>query len=138
MGAVVLDVSVVIALLDPTDALHRSAVMVIEQSRENRGGFILPASVLAEVLVGAVSRGDVEHMRRLVVDVFGPVRVLDEATAVAAALRRSRHPGLRLPDAIVLATVDVDDAESVLTGDRRWLSLDKRVVVIAAEMDTAD
>ncbi len=80
--------------------------------------------------MGAAVRGDVDAVARLVVDAFGPVRPLDEAVSVAAARRRAKHPNLRLPDALVLATADVDAAARVLTGDRRWQSLDERVEVV--------
>ncbi|WP_322761122.1 hypothetical protein [Frankia sp. Cr2] len=54
---------------------------------------------------------------------------MDEAVAVAAALRRARHQSLRLPDALVFAA-DVVGAETILTGDKRWQSLDDRVEVV--------
>ncbi|WP_380168138.1 PIN domain-containing protein [Jannaschia sp. R86511] len=132
MGAVVLDASVVIALLDPADALHTAAALAVSAARDDKADFVLPASVLAEVLVGAVADEDVDRVRTLVLDAFGPVRPLDERVAVAAAARRARHPGLRLPDALVLATADVDDADAVLTGDRRWPPLDERVRLVVA------
>lgn len=133
MGAVVLDASVVIALLDPNDALHSSAVREVQHRRASAAAFVLPASVLAEVLVGAATRGDLDTVRHRVLTAFGPVRVLDEAVAVAATSRRSRYPSLRLPDALVLATADVVTADVVLTGDRRWSGLDERVVVVVAD-----
>lgn len=80
--------------------------------------------------MGAASRGDLDDILRLATDAFGPVRPLDEEVAVAAARRRARHPRLRLPDALVLATADVEDADTVLTGDRRWAALDHRVVIV--------
>lgn len=133
MGAVVLDASVVIALFDPDDALHGGAARAVSVVRDDGGELVLPASVLEEVLVGAVSRGDLARMRGLVLDAFGPVRPLDDAVAVAAAIRRSDHPSLRLPDTLALATAGDDRADLVLTGDRRWRELDSRVRVVAAE-----
>lgn len=130
MGAVVLDASVVIALIDPGDALHEGAVLAVSSAQDEGHRFVLPASVLAEVLVGAVAGGELDRVRRLVLDAFGPVRPLDEAVSAAAAVRRSRHPGLRLPDALVLATADVDGAELVLTGDRRWRAMDDRTRLV--------
>jgi hypothetical protein len=35
-----------------------------------------------------------------------------------------------LPDALVLATVDVVQADAVLTGDKRWEGMDPRIEVI--------
>lgn len=130
MGTVVLDASIVIGLFDPSDALHPGAVLAIHDVPRT-DSFVMPASVLSEVLVGAASRGDLGAILRLVTDAFGPVRPLDEDVAVAAARRRARHPRIRLPDALVLATADVESADTVLTGDRRWAALDHRVVVVA-------
>lgn len=131
MGPVVLDTSVLIALFDPLDPLHAAAADAIHDARGDRPRFVVPASVLAELLVGAARSGTTEDVRRRTIDAFGPIRALDEDIAVAAALRRSTHPSLRLPDALVLATADVEQAARVLTGDRRWRDLDPRVRIIA-------
>jgi PIN domain nuclease of toxin-antitoxin system len=48
---------------------------------------------------------------------------------VAAARRRARHQALRLPDALV-ATADAAAADVVLTGNKQWAALDRRVSVI--------
>ena len=132
MGTVVLDASVVLALFDPEDALHSSASTAVRCRRDAGDEFILPASVLAEVLVGAAKRGDRElaSRRALAIAAFGPPRPLDEEVAVAAARRRARHRSLRLPDALVIATADVAGADAVLTGDKRWEGMDPRITVI--------
>jgi predicted nucleic acid-binding protein len=132
MGTVVLDASVVLALFDPEDALHSSASAAVRRRRDAGDEFILPASVLAEVLVGAAKRGDGElaSRRALAIAAFGPPRPLDEEVAVAAARRRARHRSLRLPDALVIATADVAGADAVLTGDKRWEGMDPRITVI--------
>lgn len=132
MGSVVLDASVILALFDPRDALHHSAVAAVRSARTAGNTFILPGSVLAEVLVGAARRGtaELDLRRRQVVNAFGTPRCLDEEIAVAAAVRRARHRSLRLPDALVLATADTTQADIVLTGDKRWSGLDPRVRLI--------
>ncbi|HEY1617465.1 MAG TPA: PIN domain-containing protein [Streptosporangiaceae bacterium] len=132
MGTVVLDASVVLALLDPQDALHEP-VSAAARCRSGRGEeFILPASVLAEVLVGAARRGEAAlgATRQRTVAAFGSPYPVDEEVAAAAARRRARHRTLRLPDALVLATADAAGADEVLTGDKRWAGLDERVQVI--------
>ncbi len=133
MGPVVVDSSVILALFDPHDALHDPAAAAVRSARGAGNPFVLPASVLAEVLVGAARRGkderDLRH--RQIVRAFGVPCHLDESIAVAAAERRARHPALRLPDALVLATADVVQAAVVLTGDKRWGSLDVRVQLVA-------
>jgi predicted nucleic acid-binding protein len=132
MGTVVLDASVVLALFDPEDALHASASAVAREWRAAGDDFLLPASVLAEVLVGASRRGDAElaSRRALAIAAFGPPHPVDEEVAVAAARRRARHRSLRLPDALVIATADVTGADAVLTGDERWEGMDPRIGVV--------
>jgi predicted nucleic acid-binding protein len=132
MGTVVLDASVVLALFDPLDSLHVPASAETRSRRDQGDEFMLPASVLAEVLVGAARRSETElaTRRSLAIAAFGLPRPLDEEVAVAAARRRARHRALRLPDALVIATADVVGADVVLTGDKRWARLDKRITII--------
>jgi predicted nucleic acid-binding protein len=132
MGTVVLDASVVLALFDAQDSLHEPASATARRCRDQGDLFILPASVLAEVLVGAAKRGEAEltTRRRLAVAAFGTPYPADEEVAVAAARRRARHRALRLPDALVLATADAAGADAVLTGDKRLAGMDERVLVI--------
>ena len=134
MESAVIDASVILALLDPEDALHASAAVAARAARDAGRRFVLPASVLAEVLVGAArqSPDECERRRRQVVDAFGQPRPLDETVAVAAATRRARHPALRLPDAVVIATADVVAASVILTGDKRWRGVDSRVQIVGA------
>jgi predicted nucleic acid-binding protein len=93
---------------------------------------MLPAIVLAEVLVGAARRGEEElRLRReQLTAAFGVPVPVDEVVAVAAASLRARHRFLRMPDALVLATADVTAAEVVLTGDKKWSAVDQRVELI--------
>ena len=128
MGTVVLDASIVLALFDPEDSLHAPASAVARERRDARDEFLLPASVLA----GAARRGAAELAARhaLATAAFGPPYPIDEAVAVAVAQRRARHRSLRLPDALVIATADVTQADAVLTGDKRWQGMDPRIEVI--------
>jgi predicted nucleic acid-binding protein len=132
MGPVVLDASVVLALLDPQDALHEPASAAARRCRDQDEEFILPASVLAEVLVGAARRGEaaLTATRQRTVAAFGSPYPVDEEVAVAAARRQACHRVLRLPDALVLATGDACGAGKVLTGDKRWAGMDERVLVL--------
>jgi predicted nucleic acid-binding protein len=132
MGSVVLDASVILALFDPQDALHAPAAAAARRRRDAGDQFLLPASVLAEILVGAARRGEAElaARRALAIAAFGSPYPLSEGVAVAAARRRARHRTLRLPDALVLATADVAEADVVLTGDKRWAGMDRRIAII--------
>ncbi len=88
----------------------------MREHRADGSRFLLPASVLAEVLVGVARLGEEEldQRRNQIVAAFGLSVVLDESVAVSAARLRATHRSLRLPDAIVLATAEVLDAQAVL------------------------
>jgi predicted nucleic acid-binding protein len=133
MGAVVLDSSVILGAFDPTDGLHDTAFRVIRQHLRNHASFALPAVVLAEVLVREARRSPTgaEQWRRNLITMFGPVRVIDDEIAVQAATLRAAHPSLRTPDALVIATGLVDEAEVILTADKRWAGVDERVEVLS-------
>ena len=132
MGAIVLDSSIVLALFDTKDAHHARAAEIVRRHRRARSRFVVPASVFSEVLVGAHRQGreTVARRRRQMRDTFGSPRTIDEDVAVAAADLRGRYPGLRLPDAFVVAVAVVDRAEEVLTADKRLAKVDERVRVV--------
>jgi len=52
------------------------------------------------------------------------------AIAGSAASLRARHSSLKLPDALVLATADVLGAAKVLTADRGWSRISRKVRLI--------
>jgi predicted nucleic acid-binding protein len=132
MGAIVLDSSVVIALFDPTDFHHSASVHAGRAVRDAEDDMILPASVLSEVMVAAYRHDpSTVPVRLAALDAaFGPVRALDREVALKAAELRGRHRSLRLPDALVLAVAEVDDVDGVLTADKRWVAVDRRVEVV--------
>jgi predicted nucleic acid-binding protein len=132
VGKVVLDASVILALFDPDDALHEPASRVVRDHQQAHAQFVLPATVLAEILVGAARRGDneLETRRNQAVAAFGAPAPVDEEVAVTAAQLRATHRSLRLPDAIVLATAACVEADTVLTGDEKWRRIDSRVQLI--------
>jgi len=49
-----------------------------------------------------------------------------------AAELRAHHPGLRLPDALVIATGSTLGADTVLTGDAAWRRLGRTISVLQA------
>jgi PIN domain nuclease of toxin-antitoxin system len=124
----VFDASVVIAFLDANDSHHERAIDVLAALTADR---ILPASAYAEVLVDPWRRGveAVGAVRRFVSDLGIRIEPLTADVAERAARLRARHRSLRLPDALVLATADVLDAD-VLTCDRTWARLTRRARVI--------
>lgn len=132
MGALVLDSSVVIGLFEPRDAHHQSASSAIIDARAAGAQFVLPSSVLSEVMVGAYRNGVAAIKHRIITGLFGPALPPSEEVALAAAELRSRHRSLRLPDALVIATGVVAHA-GVLTCDRGLATVDQRVQVIGAD-----
>ena len=129
MAIVVLDASVVIALLDASDAHNAAAVAAIGQAR--RETLVLPASAYAEILVDPLRRGPdaVAVVKRFVSDLGIHIEPLTPGVAEGAARLRARHGALRLPDALVLATAEALDA-TVFTCDRAWSRVSRRARVV--------
>ena len=128
--AVVLDASVVIAFLDPRDAGHDEAIAALRATTEDQ--LILPASALAEVLVGAHREGAeaVRHVGAFLEDAGILIEPITAEIARRAAQLRARHRGIGLPDALVMATGDLLAAKGILTADRAWRGIVPRVRVI--------
>lgn len=129
MAIVVVDASVVIALLDAGDAHHAAAVAALGETGRER--LILPASAYAEILVDPWRRGldAVAVIRRFVTDLGIHIEPLTADIVERAARLRAHHAALRLPDALVLATADALDAIA-LTCDRAWSRASRRARVV--------
>lgn len=118
MALIVLDASVVIAHLDPSDGLHLAATEVLlEYAAED---LRLPASAYAESLVDPARKGRLDEARRAIAVLQLQIVPIDGAQAERAASLRARERGLRLPDALVLACGEQLSADVILTADRRW------------------
>ena len=130
MALVVLDASVLIAFLDPDDALHDAAVAGL--TRHQHDELLIPASAYAEILVAPYRVGGeaVAEVEAFLSDFGVRIQAITPDVARAAARLRSSSRGLRLPDALVLATGDELDADSVLTGDEAWVAVSGRVKLI--------
>ncbi len=130
MALVVLDASVVIAFLDPDDGLHAAAAAALVEHQQDE--LVIPASVYAEILVAPYRSGTeaVEEVETFLSDLAVRTEPITAAIARGAARLRSRLRGLRLPDALVLATADEIEADTVLTGDQSWASVSSRVTII--------
>ena len=115
-----LDSVAVAGFLDRDDAFHAAADTRI---RELAGRDTLVVSVItyAELLTGA-GRGHHEQsaVRGFFAQLIDEVYSVDNAVAERAAELRSQMPSLRMPDALILATADLCDADLVVTGDDRW------------------
>ncbi len=130
MALVVLDASVVIAFLDPDDALHQAAVEALTEHQHDE--LLVPTSAYAEILVAPHRRGAeaVAEVEAFLSDFAIRFEALTPAIARAAAKLRSESRSPRLPDALVLATAEELEAEVVLTGDESWARISGRVRLV--------
>lgn len=125
MGTLILDASVLIALLDRADPHYPRAVAEVEAADQNGDHLMAPASAYSEALVAFARQSRVADAREAIVAMGIAVAPLDAGTAELAAALRARHDRLRLPDAMVLATAQQ------LGG--RMLSYDQRLQQYAAD-----
>jgi predicted nucleic acid-binding protein len=118
VGSLILDASVLIALLDTRDAHHGRAVDGVERADQAGRLLIAPASAYGEALV-AFARADRTHEARDAIASMGiTIAPLTAAMAERAADVRVRHKHLRLQDAFVLACAEDLDGE-LLSYDER-------------------
>ena len=118
MGLVLLDTSIVIAALNRHDALHPAASRAVRAERV-RHALAISAITYAEILVGPLRAGP--DAVAIVERFAAQLRLLDVSPSIArlaAELRATR--GLRLPDAVIVATGLRHEADRILTGDSRW------------------
>jgi PIN domain nuclease of toxin-antitoxin system len=129
VAVVVLDASVVIAVLDADDAHHAAAAAALADIRLD--DLALPASAYAEILVDPWRRGStaVALVRRFVAELGIRVEPLTAEIAERAARLRAQHRVLRLPDALVLATAETLHA-SALTCNRAWAAVSRRARIV--------
>jgi predicted nucleic acid-binding protein len=124
MALIHLDAGVIIGFLDGSDAHHTAARSALAAAQQRGDRLAMASAAFAECLVGPSRRG--EAAVKTVRDLFDrlPISIvpLHADTAVVAAQLRARHPALRLPDAIVIATAIDDEADELVTTDRGWPS----------------
>jgi predicted nucleic acid-binding protein len=118
MGSLILDASVLIGLLDDADAYHQRAVDDVEAADEASRELVAPASAYSEAMVAFARVDRISDAREAIAAMGIRVAPLDARTAERAAELRARYSGLRLPDAIVLATAH-ELGGSLLTYDER-------------------
>jgi len=104
MGALILDASVLIGLLDRADAHHAQAVADVERADLDDRAMLAPASAYSEVLVAFARAGRVPDARDALAAMGIAVAPLTASIAEQAAELRAQHARLRLPDALVLAS----------------------------------
>ncbi len=103
---IVLDASVVIAFLDPSDSNHERAAGLMEQHAAP--GFLMHQLTLAEVLVGAVRGGRGSQLFEDLTAIG--VGVHESAPSEVLLLAELRAgTGLRMPDCCVLVVARQED-----------------------------
>lgn len=125
MGALILDASVLIGLLDAGDPHHDRAVDDVEAADQHQQTLLIPASAYSETLVAFARADRVSEAREAIAAMGISVAPLTATMAETAAELRARHERLRLPDAIVLACARDLEAE--------LLSYDQRLTQLAAD-----
>ena len=104
MGALILDASVLIGLLDTADSHHGRAIDDVEVADREGDQLLLPASAYSETLVAFARARRIQEAREAITSMGITVVSLTDTIAERAAELRAHHRQLRLPDAIVLAT----------------------------------
>jgi predicted nucleic acid-binding protein len=122
MGLVLLDSSTVVGFLDADDRLHQAADTAVRAAATEHL-FAVSVVTVAEVLTGAkLGHHDESTVRRFFAQTITRRIPLDEPAAERAAELRAAHKILKMPDALILATADLN-AEIVLTSDEQWLKV---------------
>jgi predicted nucleic acid-binding protein len=111
MGALILDASVLMGLLDSADAHHDSAVSAVERADQAGRPLVAPASAYAEALVAFARAGRAHEARDAIAGMGITIAPLTAAMADRAAAVRAQHTDLRLPQAIVLACAEELEAD---------------------------
>lgn len=122
MEALILDASILIGLLDTADTHHDRTIDDVEAADRDGRQLVLPASAYSETLVAFARARRLEEARRAITAMGITVVSLTDTIAERAAELRARHPRLRLPDAIVLATAQ-ELGGSLLSYDRKLSQL---------------
>ena len=131
VALVVVESSLIMAFRDPADALHSRAVAAY---RRHAADDLVAASVYggnsgwtaAPWRAGPLS----ESLEVFILEFAMEIIPMDSAIAREAASIRARTTSLRLPDAFVLATGEVLNADAVLTADFSWPKLTGRAKLI--------
>jgi predicted nucleic acid-binding protein len=118
--AVVLDSDAVVGFLDRKDALHDAADAAVRDLIRNQR-LLVSVVTYAEVLtVARLGHHDEDQVRGFFSGLISGVLPVDVAVADMAADLRSRRKSLRMPDALILATAEIDpEIDLVVTGDRQ-------------------
>lgn len=118
--AVVLDSDAVVGFLDRDDALHGAAdAAVRDVIGEHR--ILVSALTYAEVMAGArLGHHDEAAVGGFFAELISAILPVDVPVADRAAELRSRFRSLRMPDALILASADIEaTVDLIVTGDQQ-------------------
>jgi predicted nucleic acid-binding protein len=127
VGALTLDASVAIGLLDIADAHHERARAALSENRT--ASLLMAASAYCEALVRPLASGRGDAVENFVEILRVEIVPADRAIGRRAAELRAQRRSLRLPDALVLATAQMRQAP--------LLSFDAKVMRVARELELA-
>jgi predicted nucleic acid-binding protein len=131
VAVIVLDTSVLVALLDGGDTLHEPVTSALAEAWEAGEELLVPSIAYAEALVRPLERGGETLERAEAFFATQTIAPIDRAEAREAARLRGLHRRwLRMPDALVLATGLLRDA-NILTGDSRWARVSPLALVVS-------
>jgi predicted nucleic acid-binding protein len=122
VGALILDASVLMGLLDSADAHHDSAVDDVERADQAGRALFAPASAYAEALVAFARADRSDEAQDAIAGMGITIAPLTAAMAERAAALRALYRDMRLPQAIVLACAEELEAD-LLSYDRRLMQV---------------
>jgi predicted nucleic acid-binding protein len=125
VARVALDADIIIAFLNAADEQHDRAVDTLRNVLGSGTEIVIGASVYAEVMVRPLARGTASTVDEFMDAIRATVLAIDRELARRAAGLRTRHPSLRLPDALSLATA--------LSAGAELVTLDQRLVRVARD-----
>lgn len=117
-----LDASVLIALVDASDAHHESSKRALIELEANNFGFAVSAVAYMEAIVGPKRAGTrQERIARKAIEAIcpnGPIPISADIADAAAGLR-VKNPWLKSVDAMIVACANTAGNGRLVTNDKR-------------------
>jgi len=120
---VALDTNIFICALNKRDSRHEESLQMLEQIKEKGIKASISVLVLEEFFIRVYKQNQEQKITALLdfITIEGVVTILDvsQQLALQAASLRAKHPSLRTPDAIHLASAISAGANIFITVDKR-------------------